>query len=405
MRDITIKITAGLNGKTSEIIADDNSTIKELKAAYAIRYKIEVANIEGVIDEHNFKFALGTRILDNDTRLKELLKDAVLVGELTLSAIKINAQYTACFREIDSLHPTLSQIEKLVEIEAILIKEIGIEDGTPILASSVKDIVLAAVQKDGFALQFASEDLKNDREIVLAAVQQNGLALAYASPDIQAESAIVLKAFKQNGFALQYASKDLKDNREFILAAVKKNGFAFVCTSPKLKADRNFVLAALQQNGLALRYASQDFKADREIVLAAVQQNVLAFMVAPKVFKADREFILAAVKQNGLALRYASPKLQDDRDIVLAAVQQNGLALEFASEELKKDIEIALAAVQQNGAALKCAPEELKAEIVKMSNFKHLTKTSITIVKKETQASTSSNSSNIENKKTPVPNR
>jgi len=396
MSDIKITITT-LVGETIEIIADDNSTIKELKKAYAIAYftksfsdkvlrtvdtEIEEAVLEYV---SNLKLMLDTRILDEDKILKELLKGDVLVGELTLSAIKINAKYAACFREIDSLHLTLSQIDKLVEIEAILIKEIGIEDGTPILASSDKAIVLAAVKKNGFALQFASEDLKNDREIVLAAVQQNGLALAYASPDIQAESAIVLKAFKQNGFALQYASKDLKDNREFILAAVKKNGFSFVCTSPKLKADRNFVLAALQQNGLSLRYASEEFKTDRKIVFAAVQQNIFAFMVVPSVFKADREFILEAVQQNGLALRWATEDLKADSEIVAAAVQQNGLALEYAAPELTKNREIVFAAVQQNGAALAYAPEELKAKIVKMSNFKDLTKTSITIAKKPTK--------------------
>ena len=37
------------------------------------------------------------------------------------------------------------------------------------------------------ALDLASEELRNDREIVLAAVQQNGYALEYASDDIKSD--------------------------------------------------------------------------------------------------------------------------------------------------------------------------------------------------------------------------
>ena len=40
-----------------------------------------------------------------------------------------------------------------------------------------RDVVLAAVQKSGEALEYASDDLKADKEVVLAAVQQEGDAL------------------------------------------------------------------------------------------------------------------------------------------------------------------------------------------------------------------------------------
>jgi len=43
------------------------------------------------------------------------------------------------------------------------------------------------VKQDGLALEYASENLKADREIVLAAVQQNGLALEYAPEELQAK--------------------------------------------------------------------------------------------------------------------------------------------------------------------------------------------------------------------------
>ena len=71
-------------------------------------------------------------------------------------------------REINELDPYLSEGEELDEIAAILTKEIARDtaEGTPVLASSNKDIVLAAVKKCGLALQFASEELQADKEIV-----------------------------------------------------------------------------------------------------------------------------------------------------------------------------------------------------------------------------------------------
>ena len=60
-------------------------------------------------------------------------------------------------------------------------------------------VVLAAVQQSGEALQFASEELKADREVVLAAVQQDGLALEHASEELRANREVVLAAVKQKG--------------------------------------------------------------------------------------------------------------------------------------------------------------------------------------------------------------
>ena len=77
-----------------------------------------------------------------------------------------------------------------------------------------KEVVLAAVQQDGLALQFASEDLRADREVVLAAVQQHGLALQYASAELRADREVVLAAVQQNGEALRLAPLRIRKLRE-----------------------------------------------------------------------------------------------------------------------------------------------------------------------------------------------
>jgi hypothetical protein len=53
--------------------------------------------------------------------------------------------------------------------------------------------VLATVQKGGRALQYASNELKGDRDIVLA-VQENGHTLQYASEELRDDHDIMLAA-------------------------------------------------------------------------------------------------------------------------------------------------------------------------------------------------------------------
>ena len=71
--------------------------------------------------------------------------------------------------------------------------------------------VLAAVKQNGLALQFASREMKADRDVVLPAVQQNGMALQFASREMIAHCDIVLAAVQQNRYAFQFASSEIQE--------------------------------------------------------------------------------------------------------------------------------------------------------------------------------------------------
>ena len=73
-------------------------------------------------------------------------------------------------------------------------------------------VVLAAVRKNGFALQHAVPMYVND-EIVLEAVRNNGLALEWASPQHRMDKGIVFEAVRQNAAALQWASAQCRADR------------------------------------------------------------------------------------------------------------------------------------------------------------------------------------------------
>ena len=192
----------------------------------------------------------------------------------------------------------------------------------------------------GTALQWASENLKGDREIVWNAVSKDVRALQWASEDLKGDREIVLNAVSQHGLALQWASEDLKGDREIVLNAVSQIWRALQWASKDLKGDREIVLNAVSQNWRALHGASKDLKGDREIVLNAVSQSWQALQWASEDLKADREIVLNAVSQKWRALEWASEDLKGDREIVLTAVSQNWQALEWASSEFFEDQEV-----------------------------------------------------------------
>jgi len=158
-----------------------------------------------------------------------------------------------------------------------------------------KWVVLAAVERHGIALQYASEELRGDRDFVLEAVKKNGLSLEYASEALKADYEVALEAVKEDWTSLQFVSDDLKDNRNVVLEAVKgslRGGFKFA--SNNLRADRDFVLEAVKESGYVLDYVSDDLHADRDFILKVLTVNGSALEYVSDEFRADPDLLAIA---------------------------------------------------------------------------------------------------------------
>lgn len=208
------------------------------------------------------------------------------------------------------------------------------------LSLSDRDTVLASLSINEKVFEFASEELKSDKEFVIRVFKEvksiNGGALQYASQKLKADKEVVMAAVSNNGGALKYASMELKADKEVVMAA--KDTQAINYASEELKSDREFVIQVVLANGTTLRYASDDLKADKEVVTAAVSQKGSALEYASDDLKADKEVVMAAVSHEGSALEYASDELKADREIVTKAIHKDVFVLEHVSNELKDSI-------------------------------------------------------------------
>ena len=85
---------------------------------------------------------------------------------------------------------------------------------------NTKEDLAKAIKKDGLALEFASDEMKNDKEIVLKAIKKDWLALKFASNKLKDDKEVVLEAVKHYGLALIFASRRLQT--EFKEKGIKK---------------------------------------------------------------------------------------------------------------------------------------------------------------------------------------
>ena len=109
-------------------------------------------------------------------------------------------------------------------------------------------------------ISLSDEKLKVDKEVILAAVKQNGYALQYADEKLKANKEVILAAVKQDGNTLQYADKKLKANKEVVLAALKQEVSAHQYVDEKLKGDKDVVLAGKIDDDLLNDMAELLFK-------------------------------------------------------------------------------------------------------------------------------------------------
>ena len=80
---------------------------------------------------------------------------------------------------------------------------------------------IAAVKRDGYAMQYVPDELKTEA-VVLAAVKHYGYALQHVPDELKTE-AVVLAAVKHDGEVLRYVPDELK-TEAVVLAAVESDG-------------------------------------------------------------------------------------------------------------------------------------------------------------------------------------
>ena len=124
------------------------------------------------------------------------------------------------------------------------------------------------------------EKLRNDKKVVLEAISQKNDSLK-DFPFFQDDKEVVLEAVKKDGYALRFASEELRDDEEVVLEAVKNDAFAFSYVSERLKDNKEIVLTTVKKYGRAFSGASE--RLQKEILENQKQESNPTQQQEPKI--------------------------------------------------------------------------------------------------------------------------
>lgn len=174
-----------------------------------------------------------------------------------------------------------------------------------------KQQMLEKIKADSSAIMLASDELQNDPDFIAQAIPLCPFALMYAGEKAKTYDNI-LASVKIFGNMLEYASQDLRDNKQIVLAAVKQNGCSIKFSSRRLRDDREIVLTAMRQDVRALMYVSDEPRNVYEIMLEAVKINGIAINYASYRLKRNNELKSIAMENYyGTEKNYAQIVLGD----------------------------------------------------------------------------------------------
>ncbi|CAE7360025.1 LECRK53 [Symbiodinium sp. CCMP2592] len=139
---------------------------------------------------------------------------------------------------------------------------------------------------------------------------------------------------------LEFASEELRAEREFILQCVTIYARCLRCIGEHLVGDRAFMEEAIRRSPFALGYVSEDLKNEEALVRLAIRGEPSALGSAAPRFRDMKELVLPCVAANGYTLRDMSDRMKSDREVVLAAVRQCPHAIQYAPPDLQADPEV-----------------------------------------------------------------
>ena len=197
--------------------------------------------------------------------------------------------------------------------------------------------VNSAVRHSLPELQYATEELRSDKQIVKLLLTKFPAALEYL-PAFQGDREMVLHAVKCDGKALEFASDEMKDCAEVVTSAMRRCQAAVGHASERLRCDKEFVRDAYRLSHVALQLAGDNVKQDRNFVLSLVEESHWGYASVIEELRGDRDIALACVTPDTARLLSLCPQiLLADRDFIHAAIKKNPQAYQYASEGLRQE--------------------------------------------------------------------
>jgi hypothetical protein len=187
-----------------------------------------------------------------------------------------------------------------------------------------KAIMMEALSKDAHLYGFCSKKLQKDNDIMFLALKQNGMIISSFPQEILAtREDVIMAAINQNGRALQHVPLQYRQNPEIVYKTIEKDVTAFQFADTRIKSDPNFVLKVSTISPKGLKYASYELKGDIDFVTRCVLLNGTSLQYAHPRIRVNRNICILAVKQDPRAYKYIDESLKMEFELYMMSKRMN----------------------------------------------------------------------------------
>jgi hypothetical protein len=219
-----------------------------------------------------------------------------------------------------------------------------------ILTQRSNEEMLCDVMRCVKLLQLLPMSFRGNKEMMREVITRHGwIALQFASIEIRSDKEFILLAVIKNEDTIRLVPLYLRD-KNIVFAAAIKNAY-LLKYAPGTLRDKEFIKDLISCNIRVFDHPFNIFKDEKEVLLHALRCGVLIYHI-PKKFTDDDDVAYAAAYAAG-TLSLFSARIRNNKQIVLEAVRKYGCAYIHASKELKDDYDVMLVAFANSGIYLK----------------------------------------------------
>lgn len=202
------------------------------------------------------------------------------------------------------------------------------------------EITLAAITTEPGVLKYMNGKFKENKNFMMYAVQRNGFALMYASNNLKCDKEVLCTASAQLGI-------QARDYRDIVFTALEQGIYVYHGDMDMIRADVK-LLSMYQSNMAQSEILATTTAENTDIILQALKRGY--FIWNDKIYdrmKIDRKFCLLCVSYDGYTLSEAG-KFRKDQEVVFAAVRNDGNAMTYADRSLKKNRDFMLKILRED---------------------------------------------------------
>lgn len=186
---------------------------------------------------------------------------------------------------------------------------------------TLKEKAIEKVKYDGLNLETLSDKWKRDIDIVMTACKNNAYAIKYAFEELKSNKDLARIVLSRQGLELSEFSEAIKNDKELVEIAVKSNGYAFRNASNELKNDREYVLYLAENTPIVFGLSSDEIKSDFELIQKFLPRNQTLYYELPIGLRSNKDLAIKTIEMKGLGVFIClSDELKKDKEFILNCI-------------------------------------------------------------------------------------